>query len=148
VEVGEIASQHIDLPGVFVARVVAGTVHIDVGSLPRRAARLGPERAALRRQAGPDPRGDRPPRRDARGTRERHLVRDRPAGDLDNTGFDVIEVPANAIFFKKMVRERALVLRPAASTASAARYGRRSLRPGCSARGVGQVLCRVEPAPR
>jgi 3-oxoacid CoA-transferase len=39
VEVGEIAPQDIDLPGVFVARVVVGTVHIDVGNLPRRAAR-------------------------------------------------------------------------------------------------------------
>jgi 3-oxoacid CoA-transferase len=39
VEVGEIAPQDIDLPGVFVTRVVVGTVHIDVGNLPRRAAR-------------------------------------------------------------------------------------------------------------
>jgi acetyl-CoA carboxylase biotin carboxyl carrier protein len=36
----------------------------------------------------------------------RHGMMEALAGDLDNAGFDVIEVPANAIFFKKMVRDR------------------------------------------
>lgn len=35
----------------------------------------------------------------------RHGMMEALAGDLDNAGFDVIEVPANAIFFKKMVRD-------------------------------------------
>ncbi|GJF04015.1 3-oxoacid CoA-transferase [Pseudonocardia sp. D17] len=39
VEVGELAPDEIDLPGVFVARVVQTTVKIDVDDLPRRAAR-------------------------------------------------------------------------------------------------------------
>ncbi|OLS99406.1 3-oxoacid CoA-transferase [Pseudonocardia sp. CNS-004] len=39
VDVGEIAPQDVDLPAAFVARVAPTTVHIDVASLPRRAAR-------------------------------------------------------------------------------------------------------------
>jgi 3-oxoacid CoA-transferase len=39
VEVGELAPHEIDLPGVFVSRVVRSTVRIDVATLPRRAAR-------------------------------------------------------------------------------------------------------------
>ena len=39
VDVGELAPHEIDLPGVFVSRVVRSTVRIDVGTLPRRAAR-------------------------------------------------------------------------------------------------------------
>jgi len=39
VEVGEIAPQDVDLPGAFVARVAPTTIHIDVATLPRRAAR-------------------------------------------------------------------------------------------------------------
>ncbi|MHA6622039.1 3-oxoacid CoA-transferase [Pseudonocardia sp. DLS-67] len=39
VEVGEIAPEDVDLPAAFVARVAPTTVHIDVATLPRRAAR-------------------------------------------------------------------------------------------------------------
>jgi oxaloacetate decarboxylase alpha subunit len=35
----------------------------------------------------------------------RHGMMDALAGDLDKVGFDVVEVPANAIFFKKFVRD-------------------------------------------
>lgn len=35
----------------------------------------------------------------------RHGMMEELGGDLDRAGFDVIEVPANAIFFKKMVRD-------------------------------------------
>jgi oxaloacetate decarboxylase (Na+ extruding) subunit alpha len=35
----------------------------------------------------------------------RHGMMEALGGDLDRAGFDVIEVPANAIFFKKMVRD-------------------------------------------
>ncbi|OLS99407.1 hypothetical protein BJF90_38940 [Pseudonocardia sp. CNS-004] len=35
----------------------------------------------------------------------RHGMMEALGGDLDRAGFDVIEVPANPIFFKKMVRD-------------------------------------------
>jgi oxaloacetate decarboxylase alpha subunit len=35
----------------------------------------------------------------------RHGMMEALGGDLDRAGFDVVEVPANAIFFKKMVRD-------------------------------------------
>jgi len=39
VEVGEIPPEHVDLPGVFVSRVVKSTVHMDVQNLPMRHSR-------------------------------------------------------------------------------------------------------------
>ena len=71
VEPGEIAPELIDLPGIFVARVVKTTQVVDGKAWRRPAATAFGSAAPLRRQAGADARGHREERRQAR--QGRHL---------------------------------------------------------------------------
>jgi 3-oxoacid CoA-transferase len=71
VEVGELAPDEIDLPGVFVARVVASVLQMDVANLPMRPR--------VSRQAGAHPRRDRPPYRPAAAGRRGGQSRRRAA---------------------------------------------------------------------
>jgi 3-oxoacid CoA-transferase len=61
VEVGELRPGEVDLPGVFVGRVVRSVVRTDVKNPAHAAEPPGRQRPRVPRQAGVDPRRDRPP---------------------------------------------------------------------------------------